>query len=199
MAHRLSWELTNGPPGDKYVCHKCDNPRCVNPDHLFLGTHQDNMDDMVAKGRRFAVSTSGAGPSNGAAKLTADEVRSIRRMYAAGGQSQAQLGQRFGVVGVVVSRVARRLSYANVCDTCDVLDCADPGHRLWDLRDNTHRRVGKQDGSNNNAAKLTEAKVVEIRRRAALGESQASIASSYSVSTSSIGLVVNRVTWTHVA
>ena len=110
MAHRLSWQLANGSsPADKYVCHKCDNPRCVNPTHLFLGTQQDNMDDMVAKGRYVAPSAAGAGPLNGAAKLTSAEAREIRKLYAARGLPQEKVAERFGVTSL--GRMCPRAPY----------------------------------------------------------------------------------------
>lgn len=80
MAHRLSWEFYNGPiPSAMSVCHKCDNPPCVNPEHLFLGTQADNLRDMDSKGRR--VSPDNKGVNNPRAKLTQEQVQEIRKLY----------------------------------------------------------------------------------------------------------------------
>ena len=90
-AHRLAWTTVNGDiPDGIFACHKCDNPQCCNPDHLFLGTAKDNHDDMVAKDRKKVAS--GAehwcdrhpediprGSARGQARLTEDLVREIRR------------------------------------------------------------------------------------------------------------------------
>lgn len=92
-AHRVSWEIHFGPiPDGLFVLHKCDNRRCVNPYHLFLGTHQDNMDDMNAKGRRLVAS----GERCGSAKLTQAKVNLIRDLYKEG-MTQRGIARQFGV------------------------------------------------------------------------------------------------------
>ena len=75
MAHRLAWVLSNGAiPEGLYVLHKCDVRDCVNPEHLFLGTHIDNVADRDAKGR----ANHPKGEANGRAKLTNEDVKNIR-------------------------------------------------------------------------------------------------------------------------
>lgn len=102
--HRVSWELVNGPiPDGLVVCHKCDNPPCTNPDHLFLGTQGDNMRDCFAKGRRGIYPR--AGENNGNAKLTWEEVREIRSLYVRGQISQTTIANRFNVPQTTISGI----------------------------------------------------------------------------------------------
>jgi hypothetical protein len=110
-SHRVSWELAFGPiPEKKHVLHHCDNPRCVNPAHLFIGTQADNTADMVAKGRN-----SGArGETHPRAKLTAAKVRRIRERYAAGGVTKKALSLEYGVSDTMVSFITLRKSWKSV-------------------------------------------------------------------------------------
>jgi hypothetical protein len=90
-AHRLSWELSVGPiPSGVFVCHRCDNPPCVNPSHLFLGTSRENTADMVAKGRQAR------GERKNTAKLTEKIVEKIRHEVAAG-LTYRQAALKYGV------------------------------------------------------------------------------------------------------
>lgn len=90
-AHRVAWVLSFGPiPEGMKVLHRCDNPPCVNPSHLFLGTSHDNSLDAASKGRMAR------GSRHGQAKLTEGQVREIRSLFDAG-TSQAELCRRFGI------------------------------------------------------------------------------------------------------
>jgi hypothetical protein len=104
-AHRFSFELVHGAiPQSMYVCHKCDTPLCVNPDHLFLGSHQDNMRDMVAKQRSFV----GRGEDKkGRAKLTNQQADQIRKMN----MSHSKIAFMFGVSATTIGRIKREESY----------------------------------------------------------------------------------------
>ncbi|HXI17769.1 MAG TPA: HNH endonuclease [Chloroflexota bacterium] len=98
-AHRYSWELHNGPiPAGVLVCHKCDVRACVNPAHLFLGSHLDNTTDMVVKERVNST-------------LTTAQVGAIRARHAAGGVSQRTLAQEYGVGRSTLSSVINRLTW----------------------------------------------------------------------------------------
>lgn len=96
-ANRASWRLFRGEiPGGAHVLHKCDVPACVNPGHLFLGSHQENIDDREAKGRNKLPPprTEGlSGEANGRAKLTRDQVEQIR----ADSRPSRELGRIYGV------------------------------------------------------------------------------------------------------
>jgi len=95
-AHRFAWILTRGAiPDGIFVCHTCDNKICVNPEHLFLGTHQDNMDDAKRKGRLH-------GDYNRPCKLSIWSIRVIRRLR--GVMPQWELAKIFGVAQVTICK-----------------------------------------------------------------------------------------------
>jgi len=82
-AHRVAYELAHGALGERQVCHRCDNPGCCNPAHLFPGTARDNMQDMHSKGR-WPADRVARGEAVGGSRLTEDDVRAIRRRIVAG-------------------------------------------------------------------------------------------------------------------
>lgn len=140
-ASRFAWELTNGLiPDGLLVCHNCpggDNPLCVNPSHLWLGTIRQNSEDMVAKGRSLAGDRNPSrthperlvrgdqhparlhpelrqGELNGRAVLTEADVREIRRRFAAGGVLKQTLASEYRVSHGVIGKIIRRASWKHV-------------------------------------------------------------------------------------
>lgn len=115
LAHRVSFEMAFGPiPEGAWVLHRCDNPRCVRPDHLFLGDVRSNAEDMMEKGR--GKYEAHRGQDNGQAKLDDSQVREMRTRYANGEVTQAQLAQEYSISRALVSFVLTRRYWRHV--TC---------------------------------------------------------------------------------
>ena len=110
LSHRFSWQVSRHPiPPGMQVLHRCDNPGCVNPQHLFLGDHAANMVDKVAKGRQRRL----RGTSNGSSKLTNSDVVAIR-VARASGRTLVDIAVEFGVSKSLVSVVARGEAWGHV-------------------------------------------------------------------------------------
>lgn len=124
LAHRVSWEIHYGRiPEGMCICHHCDVRQCIRPDHLFLGTIADNNADMRRKGRNI----SGArhpfrtrpdlvrrGTLVPGVKLTEDDVRAIRHLYASGGMSLPAIARQFGVCASSIGNITRGKTWAHL-------------------------------------------------------------------------------------
>jgi hypothetical protein len=129
MAHRVSWMLSNCRleiPVGMYVCHSCDNPGCVRPDHLWLGSQSANMTDCRLKGRWRRGGASGGdnpsrknperlvrGTAHRSAKLNEEKVRDMRRRYSMG-VSIASMAREYGVSEPSVDAVVKMRSWKHV-------------------------------------------------------------------------------------
>lgn len=110
-------------PRGMCACHKCDNPSCVNPEHLFVGTYSENMNDAKAKGRlgqqrypdKYKSGTPPVmkGEENPSSKLTKDQVLEIREKYSVGAK-QIPLAQEYGVTQALVSLIIRRKLWSDI-------------------------------------------------------------------------------------
>ena len=125
-AHRFAWQLHNGKiPNGLEICHKCDNPKCVNPRHLFAATHAENQLDAMRKGRlrtgpakvhgtHTHPESRPFGIRNGSAKLTDDLVREIRSLYKSGEYSQRTLSKRFNVGKGTIWRIVTHNGWKHI-------------------------------------------------------------------------------------
>lgn len=170
LAHRVAYRLAYGDiPEGHSICHTCDNPPCVNPDHLFAGTHAENMADAAGKGRIRCPGM--PGESNPVSKFTqADKDDMVQRYL--DGEKQADIAARYGAHRGTVRKVVKK--------HCDF--------------DGRTRR----GGSLNVNSKLTDDQVREVRRRYRLGESQQAIADDYGVSQVAVSCIIRRKTYAHL-
>lgn len=116
-AHRIAYEIVNGPivrtknPFDTVVCHTCDNPLCVNPDHLYLGTQAENVYDRNLRGRNGYSGM--PGERHHQAKLTNKQILEIRKR-AAMGENQYDLATAFGVSQTNISMIVTRKTWKHI-------------------------------------------------------------------------------------
>lgn len=110
-AHRVAWEFTYGSiPDGMRILHRCDNPACVRPSHLFLGTDADNTVDAFSKGRR----KSPAGERHYLSKLTDSDIKEIRSLAGKRGITQRQLAARYGVCYQLISLIVKRHRWKHI-------------------------------------------------------------------------------------
>ena len=110
--HRLAYELEFGKiPTGMLVCHKCDNRRCCNPQHLFLGTYQDNVDDM--RGKHRDAYGQNKGEINGASRLKSVDIPDIRRMLV-DGHTKTYIGQIYNVSRKTITKIAAKQTWGHI-------------------------------------------------------------------------------------
>ena len=103
FAHRLSWRFTFGEiPEGKLICHHCDNPPCVRPNHLFLGDSQSNIDDMIKKGRMVI----NRGNKNHRSTITEDQVREVRSLLTLGKFTHRQIAEQLKISYWIIIKIA---------------------------------------------------------------------------------------------
>ena len=114
--HRLSLEQREGcdlEPGEQ-ANHRCDNKACFNPDHLYVGTQQDNMADMVERGRSTAGIATVRGEDNGMSRFTEEKVIRARYMHDVEGHTIAHIARMFEVDSMTISRIVKRITWRHV-------------------------------------------------------------------------------------
>jgi uncharacterized protein (DUF433 family) len=229
-AHRISYRLSFGPipEGMTYVCHKCDNPSCVNPSHLFLGTPQDNMDDKIRKGRHHHGSTfSGS-------ILSEVDVESIRRRRKSG-ESYPSIAKDYPVTTGVVRDAAVGKGWTHVEEapakirqpllsdddvvalrrrrfagekyeilsadygvSRSTIKAACLGQNYKHVDEPPVERLRPTRGSECYNAKLTEDQVREIKQKKRDGARTGVVAAEYGVLPSQICNIVSGRIWKHV-
>lgn len=174
LAHRVAFLLTRGViPDGLWVLHHCDNPPCVNPAHLYLGTVQDNVRDMVARGRQAT------GLRNANARLTPDLVLEARRRHA-GGETLRAIAAAVGVEHTTVGRAIR-------------------GDQWREVLGGVVESIPWAPGRAYHTARLTPEQVVEIRALAERRVPQRAIGRMFGVAQGTVSDIITGRQWSHVA
>lgn len=174
VASRLSYYIAHGNlPNDLDVCHKCDNPPCVNPNHLFLGTAHENALDMVKKGRCNAPKGEDAQST-----LSEYEVLQIRRIYESGDMNTVELAEAYGVASGTINRVVDGSSWKHITHGVSL--------------------IKSRRGERNGFAKLREPDIREIRRMRSDGITMQCIADRFRIGRTTVGHIVYGRYWKHV-
>lgn len=135
-AHRYAYILKHGKiPKGKQVCHHCDNPPCVNPDHLFLGTFMDNMKDMRRKRRHFVPKSNNIGSLHGMSILTEEKVINMLHLRASGRRLQ-DLADEFGITNGQVTNICNGKAWRHLTATLPLLveECRKVSRRYRERR-----------------------------------------------------------------
>ncbi|MCG7607082.1 HNH endonuclease signature motif containing protein [Mycobacterium sp. CnD-18-1] len=184
-AHRVAWFIEHGEwPGGLDVRHKCDNPSCVRPDHLELGTHQDNMRDMNERGRAVHV----RGEKHGLSKLDADSVREIVRRRIRG-ESLEFIAAHYGVHYATIGSIVTGKTWSHVTGII-------PGES--DLKISPVQWSGDARGEKNNMAKLTADNVKQIFDMRAKGLTLQRIGDHFGVNSSAVHKILKGQRWPEV-
>lgn len=111
LAHRASWVLHRGGiPDGKVICHKCDDPLCVNPGHLFIGTQLDNIKDMCAKKRNSTAH----GENNKMSKFTETDIKNIRAICSVYRKKYAKIARQYRVTAAAIRAIDIRATWRHV-------------------------------------------------------------------------------------
>ena len=189
MAPRLAYFLTYGAiPNGAYVCHRCDNPACVRPDHLWLGSHWDNMADMTAKKRYHSM----FGEDHPNTRIKDCEIQLMRRLHACGVPSSF-IAKCFRRRPGTVDNVVKRRSRAST-QSCEWRVSAAPIGEPLRRRLSCWGNIGTRNGH----CLLSEADVRDIRRRLSKGEAARSISLDYPVGKHQIYQIKSGKNWSHV-